>query len=123
MLILSACCTKVSCRSGYELRLSGFSENDFARACVIKGRDSFFIQIEKSMDSTYYYVKDFEASGNSPTIDYYFPVIDQRYVLTNFTYTKAKCNKCFLGSDYYEYFSGCKVNGVEQRSNIIILTK
>lgn len=116
-------CTKVQCINFYSLRLHGFSSSEVEGISEIVAGDTFAISISAREDSSYYYVDNFEIADNTPPIIYYFPGAGKTYTLSDFSFEEQPCNKCLIGRDYSTQFTGCKVNGVEQRSNIIKLER
>ena len=116
-------CTLKKCSDYYELRLSGFSQPDLDGACRITETGCIQIGIDASEDESYYYITDFEVTESTPAIFYQFPATGKTYMLSNFTFDEHECNECTFGKDLYLQFSGCKVDGVSQRGNIIQLMK
>jgi hypothetical protein len=120
----SCACTKKMCINYYSVRLIGFSASDIAGAKSISGSDSADLRISISEDSSFYYLEGFEiAEGNTTPLTYSFPAAGRTFVLSDFQFEKQNCNKCTVGYDKYTQFSGCKVNGEEQRGNVIVLNR
>jgi hypothetical protein len=112
------------CLNYYSIRLVGFNASDIAGAKSVSGADSADLRINLSEDSSFYYVEDFDIEeGNTTPLTYSFPAAGKTFVLSNYKFEKQNCNKCTVGYDKYTQFSGCTVNGEEQRGNIIILNR
>lgn len=124
LLAISSCCTKKACSNYYEMRLSGFNQSELAGAYKLTAEsDTIPLQIEASNDGSYYYIPDFTVTEDSPPILYSLPAAGKKYVLSDFIFDKRECNECAIGKDLYLQFSGCRVNGIEERGNIVTLEK
>jgi hypothetical protein len=131
--VFSACCTKKHCTQPYyHLRLSGFTGTELDTIYTTgyaPGSGFTNIVLEKEVDSVGEMYADGTYSIESKTYrefteDYdweiYIPAVSRTYRIDGYSYTTFSCN---CPQDRQKELSGCKVNGVDQKVNPIVIAK
>lgn len=125
LVIFNSCCTKKKCAVPENgIMFSGFNAEELDTVYLVyhnNQADTILTSGRLSADSSHTFLSHPPDKRNDVLV--IIPASDRQYLLTDFTYSKKEvdCNKCFLRRDFEEEFSGCKVNGVQQGSEVILV--